>query len=42
MKACYNELSNFKIISLWVLESNKEAIGFYEHEGFKKKIDIQD
>lgn len=36
MKACYKELSKFKIISLWVLENNKEAIGFYEHEGFNK------
>ncbi len=36
MKVCYKELSNFKIISLWVLENNKEAIDFYEHEGFNK------
>jgi ribosomal protein S18 acetylase RimI-like enzyme len=36
MKVCYKELSNFNIIAVWVLESNKKAIGFYESEGFKK------
>lgn len=36
MKVCYKELSNFNIIAVWVLESNKKAIGFYKSEGFKK------
>jgi ribosomal protein S18 acetylase RimI-like enzyme len=36
MKVCYKELSNFNIIAVWVLESNKNAIGFYKSEGFKK------
>jgi len=36
MKVCYKKLSNFNIIAVWVLESNKKAIGFYESEGFKK------
>jgi ribosomal protein S18 acetylase RimI-like enzyme len=36
MEACYKELSNFNIIAVWVLESNKKAIGFYESEVFKK------
>ena len=36
MKVCYKELANFNIITVWVLESNEKAIGFYESEGFKK------
>lgn len=36
MHVCYKELSSFKNIILWVLESNKKAIGFYKSEGFKK------
>ncbi len=36
MKVCYKELSIFNIIAVWVLESNKKAIGFYKSEGFKK------
>jgi ribosomal protein S18 acetylase RimI-like enzyme len=36
MKVCYRELSNFNSITVWVLESNEKAIGFYEYEGFKK------
>jgi ribosomal protein S18 acetylase RimI-like enzyme len=36
MKVCYKELSNFNSITVWVLESNEKAIGFYESEGFKK------
>ena len=36
MKVCYKELFDFIIIAVWVLESNKKAIGFYKSEGFKK------
>jgi len=34
MASCYKELSSYENIILWVLESNKKAIGFYESEGF--------
>ncbi|MCD4826596.1 MAG: GNAT family N-acetyltransferase [Acholeplasmataceae bacterium] len=36
MKVCYKELSIYSSIILWVLESNKKAIRFYEYEGFRK------
>ncbi len=36
MKACYEELSNYDVIILWVLESNQKAISFYESEGFER------
>ncbi|KFZ26544.1 MAG: Mycothiol acetyltransferase [Candidatus Izimaplasma bacterium HR2] len=36
MDVCYNELSEYSMISLWVLKSNKHAIDFYEHLGFAK------
>ncbi|MBU1144596.1 MAG: GNAT family N-acetyltransferase [Firmicutes bacterium] len=34
MKVCYQELSHFKKILLWVLKSNLKAIRFYESEKF--------
>ena len=30
------EQKHFKYVSLWVLDTNEKAIGFYEHEGFCK------
>lgn len=39
MKCCINELKNrgYLKITLWVLEDNKNAISFYEKQGFKKE-----
>ena len=34
MEVCYNELSNYSKLSLWVLGCNKKSVGFYERQGF--------
>lgn len=34
MKLCYNELSKYDSIILWVLEDNIDSIKFYESQGF--------
>ncbi len=36
MEACYNELKCYSKIALCVLNTNDNAISFYEHLGFKK------
>ena len=36
IQSCYEELSHYSGISLWVLKSNLNAINFYESEGFSK------
>ncbi|MFW6298312.1 MAG: GNAT family N-acetyltransferase [Bacillota bacterium] len=36
LDACYKALSSFESIIVWVLESNHDAIRFYESEGFDR------
>lgn len=36
IKKCYEELSRYHRIALWVLESNEQAISFYKSQGFIK------
>jgi len=36
MEVCFEELKQYSKIALWVLKSNSNAIGFYEHIGFER------
>lgn len=35
MDAAFEQLSNYDTIAIWVLQGNSQAIGFYEHYGFR-------
>ena len=36
MDAAFKMLSDYQTISVWVLQGNEQAIGFYEHYGFHR------
>ncbi len=41
VEICYDELSSYDSIILWVLEDNKSKV-FYEHEGFVREGKIKE